>query len=198
MKSRLLVIGCIVLNVTGVSFLLINTNFGNASVICVDKYNDTSVIPCSDQNAIDKNNVNVTQPSSGEQTNMTGSNMSSASGPGISDTLSKMGIPLGSQTGQGVFTGAAQSNSSSTTNDRYYEGINWWGVCNNPLLRSYISQSCDVLVTPDKNALTSKGKVVLEGILCPRGPSIVTTLELFYGTIPQKLENDLGVACGWH
>jgi hypothetical protein len=105
-------------------------------------------------------------------------------------------------------TGAAQSNSSLTSsgrsqepvakqNDRYYEGLNWWGVCNNPLLHSYISQSCDVLVTPDKNALTFKGKVALEGILCPRGPSIVTTLQLFYGPIPQKLKNDLAVACGW-
>jgi len=82
--------------------------------------------------------------------------------------------------------------------DRYYEGLNWWGVCTNPLLHSYITQSCDILVTPDKNALTAKGKVVLEGILCPKGPSIVSTLELFYGTIPQKLKNDLGLACGWH
>ena len=53
-------------------------------------------------------------------------------------------------------------------NDRYYEGLNWWAVCNNPLLHSNISLSCDVLVTQDKNALTSKGKVALEGILCPR------------------------------
>jgi hypothetical protein len=66
----------------------------------------------------------------------------------------------------------------SKQNNRYYEGLNWWGECNNPLLRSYITRSCYVLVTPDKNALTSKGKVILEGILCPRGPSVVTTLEL--------------------
>jgi hypothetical protein len=82
--------------------------------------------------------------------------------------------------------------------NRYYECLNWWGVCNNPLLKQYIPQSCDVLVTPDKNALTSKGKVVLEGILCPKGPSIVSTIQLFYGTIPDKLKNDLAVACGWH
>jgi hypothetical protein len=79
----------------------------------------------------------------------------------------------------------------------YYEGLNWWGVCNNPLLKSDISQSCDILVTPDKNALTSKGKVVLEGILCPKGPSIVSTIQLFYGTIPQELKDDLATACGW-
>jgi hypothetical protein len=81
---------------------------------------------------------------------------------------------------------------------KYYQGLNWWGICNNPLLHSYISQPCNVLVTPDKNALTAKGKVVLEGVLCPRGPTIVSTLQLFYGKIPDKLKNDLSSACGWH
>jgi photosystem II reaction center protein PsbP len=82
--------------------------------------------------------------------------------------------------------------------DRYYQGLNWWGICNNPLLHSYISQPCNVLVTPDKNALTAKGKHILEGVLCPRGPAIVSTLQLFYGKIPDKLKNDLSSACGWH
>ena len=38
--------------ITNISILLINTNLANAIVICIDKYNQTNVIPCSDQNAI--------------------------------------------------------------------------------------------------------------------------------------------------
>src|SRR5207249_3243782 len=41
--------------------LLANTDITNASVICVDKYNHTSIIPCSDQNAIDKASTNSGQ-----------------------------------------------------------------------------------------------------------------------------------------
>ena len=79
----------------------------------------------------------------------------------------------------------------------YYEGLDWWGICNNSLLRSYISQPCETLVSPDHRALTSQGKIVLEGILCPKGPSILSTIELFYGPIPDKAKNELGIACGW-
>ena len=82
----------------------------------------------------------------------------------------------------------------------YYEGLDWWGICNNSLVRSYISQPCETLispytyiqpcenlVTPDHRALTSQGKIVLEGILCPKGQSILSTIELFYG-ISRRLE----------
>jgi hypothetical protein len=78
----------------------------------------------------------------------------------------------------------------------YYEGLDWWGICNNSLVRSYISQPCENLVSPDHYALTSQGKIVLEGILCPKGPSILSTIELFYGRIPDKTKNELGIACG--
>lgn len=73
----------------------------------------------------------------------------------------------------------------------------WWGVCNNSLVRSYISQPCATLVTPDHRALTSQGKATLDRILCPKGPSILSTIELFYGTISDKAKNELGIACGW-
>jgi hypothetical protein len=53
MKSQILVIGCFVLTITSISTLLINTNLGHASAICVNKYNDTNVIPCSNQKTID-------------------------------------------------------------------------------------------------------------------------------------------------
>ena len=89
------------------------------------------------------------------------------------------------------------NNGGELQQTRYYEGLDWRGICNNPLLGSYISQPCDVLVTPDGNALTSEGKVQLEGILCPRGPSILSTLEMFYGTISDNLKSELGTACGW-
>ena len=79
----------------------------------------------------------------------------------------------------------------------YYEGLDWWGICNNSLLRSYISQPCETLVSPDHCALTSQGKIALEGILCPKGPSILSTIELFYGSIPDRAKNELGIACGW-
>jgi hypothetical protein len=90
-----------------------------------------------------------------------------------------------------------EQTSQQVQQSRCYEGLNWRGICNNPLLSSYISQPCDVLVTPDGNALTSEGKVQLEAILCPRGPSILSTLEMFYGTISDNLKNELGAACGW-
>jgi hypothetical protein len=41
-----------VLIIITISIILINTNLGNATVICVDKYNHTKVIACSARNAI--------------------------------------------------------------------------------------------------------------------------------------------------
>lgn len=43
--------------VVSIFSLIISTNSGNAKVICVDKHNYTTVIPCSDENAIDKDSL---------------------------------------------------------------------------------------------------------------------------------------------
>jgi hypothetical protein len=56
MKSELIVIIYLVLITTSISILSINTNLTNAVVICIDKYNQTNLIPCSDQNAIVRTN----------------------------------------------------------------------------------------------------------------------------------------------
>ena len=72
-------------------------------------------------------------------------------------------------TSGGNFGGATEEPSGI-----YYEGLDWWGIFNNSLVRSYISQPCETLVTPDHRALTSQGKVVLERILCPKGPSVLS------------------------
>jgi hypothetical protein len=71
------------------------------------------------------------------------------------------------------------------------------GVCKNPLVKNYISEPCEVLVTPDGNALTSQGKQSMENLLCPQGPSILSTIELFYGQLSDNLKNELTNACGW-
>ena len=80
---------------------------------------------------------------------------------------------------------------------RYYEGLDWREICNNPLASNYISQPCDSLVTSDGNALTPNGKQVMEGFLCPRGQGVISTIELFVGSIPDRLESELATACGW-
>ena len=90
-----------------------------------------------------------------------------------------------------------QTYSLTESSVEYYKGLDWWGICNNSLVRSYISQPCETLVTPDHRALTSQGKTVLEGVLCSKGPSILSPIELFYGAIPDKTKNELGIACGW-
>jgi hypothetical protein len=90
-----------------------------------------------------------------------------------------------------------QTYSLTELSAEYYKGLDWWSICNNSLVRSYISQPCETLVSPDHHALTSQGKIVLEGALCPKGPSILSAIELFYGPIPDKVKNELGIACGW-
>ena len=80
---------------------------------------------------------------------------------------------------------------------RYYEGFDWRGVCNNPVVRNYITQQCDLLVTSDGNALTSEGKREMEGILCPQGRGIIGIIEFAYKSIPDHLENELAAECGW-
>ena len=81
--------------------------------------------------------------------------------------------------------------------NRYYEGLDWTGVCNDAHRYGFISQPCDTLATSDGNALTSEGKQVMEGALCPRGQGVIKILELFRGPIPDNLENELATACGW-
>jgi hypothetical protein len=82
-------------------------------------------------------------------------------------------------------------------NNRYYEGFDWLGVCNNPMVRNYITQQCDVLVTSDGNALTSDGKAAMEKVLCPQGRSIIGIIEFAYKPIPSSLEEEFASACGW-
>src|SRR5262249_27656052 len=94
-------------------------------------------------------------------------------------------------------TESNQTSSFKEPSVVYYEGLDWWGICNNSLVHSYISQPCETLVSPDHRALTSEGKTVLEGILCPKGRSILSTIELFYGSIPDKAKNELSTSCGW-
>ena len=93
--------------------------------------------------------------------------------------------------------GQNQTYSSAASSGIYYEGLDWWRIYNNSLVRSYLSQPYDTLVTPDHRALTSQGKAVLERVLCPKGPSVLSTIELFYGSIPDKAKNELSTACGW-
>ena len=82
--------------------------------------------------------------------------------------------------------------------NRYYEGLDWTGVCNDAHRYGFISQPCDsTLITPDGNALTSQGKQVMEAALCPRGQGVIKILELFRGPIPDNLESELTTACGW-
>lgn len=107
-------------------------------------------------------------------------------------------------------SGGLETNSPTTTEDppkinpppnqltdRYYEGLDWRGICNNPLASNYISQPCDTLVTSDGNALTPNGKQVMEGFLCPQGRGVIGTIELFVGPISDHLESELATACGW-
>jgi hypothetical protein len=52
MKSQLIAVGIVVVIAVNLFSVSANTNLASARVICVDKYNNASVIPCSDQNAI--------------------------------------------------------------------------------------------------------------------------------------------------
>jgi hypothetical protein len=53
------------------------------------------------------------------------------------------------------------------------KGFDWLRVCNNPLVRNYITQQCEFLVTSDGNALTVEGKAAIEIVLCPQGRSFL-------------------------
>lgn len=81
--------------------------------------------------------------------------------------------------------------------NRYYEGFDWLGVCNTPIVRNYVTQQCDVLVTSDGNALTSDGKAAMETALCPKGRGIIGIIEIAYKPIPSSLKEELASACGW-
>jgi hypothetical protein len=129
--------------------------------------------------ASNKNN-NLSPRDNGEQSNGGNRGLGESVNPGMND--------------QSV---GGQPSSGRESSAVYYQGMDWWSICNNSLVRSYISQPCETLVSPDHQALTSQGKTVLEGILCPKGPSILSTLELFYGHIPDRAKNELSIACGW-
>jgi hypothetical protein len=61
-------------------YFSVKTNLANVAVICVDKYNYASVIPCSDQNAIAAPaGSNMTDNMTASSGNMTG-NMTASSG----------------------------------------------------------------------------------------------------------------------
>jgi len=92
---------------------------------------------------------------------------------------------------------AGTSITDEQDNSRYYEGFDWLGVCNNPMVRNYITQQCDDLVTSDGNALTSDGKAAMETVLCPQGRSIIGIIEFAYNPIPSSLEEELASECGW-
>jgi hypothetical protein len=52
-KTWLFLAALALVSLTVISHLVYETNLANASVTCVDKFNRTSIIPCSDQNAMD-------------------------------------------------------------------------------------------------------------------------------------------------
>lgn len=51
----------IILALASISSILVKTNLAYATVICVDKRNNTKVLTCSDPNAIDKNSLKTSQ-----------------------------------------------------------------------------------------------------------------------------------------
>jgi hypothetical protein len=65
---------------------------------------------------------------------------------------------LNSQSKSGGNFGSATKEPSGI----YYEGLDWWSICNTTIVHSYTSQPCTTLVTPDHRALTSQGKAELE------------------------------------
>ena len=65
--------------------------------------------------------------------------------------------------------GQNQTYSSEAASSVYYEGLDWWGICNNSLVRSYISQPCDTLVTPESSrAHTSRESSIRKNTVSKR------------------------------
>jgi hypothetical protein len=65
MKKGIATIGFImILTVASISSLLVKINLTYATVVCVDKNDNTKVLPCSDPNAIDKGSLTTSQNSS--------------------------------------------------------------------------------------------------------------------------------------
>jgi hypothetical protein len=60
--------------------------------------------------------------------------------------------------------GAPDEDFGGGGGERYYEGVNWRKLCSD--FDSFISEPCDVLVTPDGRALTEEGKTAVERIAC--------------------------------
>jgi hypothetical protein len=72
-KAQIILIVIAVLLATNILPLSAKTNLANAAVICVDKYNSASVIPCSDQNAIAAQGAGNLTPAGNMSGNMTAS-----------------------------------------------------------------------------------------------------------------------------
>lgn len=83
------------------SFLLL-TPIGYALVICVDKYNTTSIIPCSNQNAIASTNMNTANATSNQGGNLTNT------------TTRNMNVSSENSTGQGNTGNPPSPNSSQS------------------------------------------------------------------------------------
>ena len=109
----------------------VKTNLANAAVVCVDKYNYASVIPCSDQNAI-------AAPAGG---NMKG-NMTASSGNMKGNMTASSGNMKGNMT---LPTTSPPVVASPPLVPTQQQG--WMGTCNT--LRSLLLQSCSELVNPD-------------------------------------------------
>jgi hypothetical protein len=112
MKSQLLVIAFIVLVITGISSLSINTNLGNASVICVDKYNQRNVISCSYKNAVD---ISTSGQQANGPTYMRASNMTSVGGA-TNTTLSTSTSPTLLQIVKFLLEDSVQALQSNDSN----------------------------------------------------------------------------------
>lgn len=74
MKKEIATIGLVILIVASISSLLVNTKLIDATVICVDKRDNTKVLTCSDPNAIVKNSLTRTNEILARESNITTSN----------------------------------------------------------------------------------------------------------------------------
>jgi hypothetical protein len=130
MKSQIIAIVIAVLLAANILSFSVKTNLANAAVTCVDKYNYTSVIPCTDQNAI------AAPAGYTPGVNMT-SNMTASGGNMTQTTLPPVvaSPPLVPPQQQG-----------------------WTGTCNT--LQPLLLQSCSELVNPDGTLTTQGDRAV--------------------------------------
>ncbi len=91
-----------VLFIITISIILINTNLGNATVICVDKHNHTKVIACSARNAVSRSTQRANTTASNTTSLFTGLGASVAS-LFTGGALSGLGASLGGALAGGFF-----------------------------------------------------------------------------------------------